>query len=90
MWTNETANDNKDSVWILFWGVKHQKQQKHNDNSGCVTCSVDATDEASEEVWPEGSSRLRSKLKKTKEKTQGQFYYDFCLAANKNWQMGGY
>lgn len=36
---------------------------------GCVTCSVDATDEASEEVWPEGSSRLRSNLKKTEKNT---------------------
>lgn len=34
-----------------------------------VTCSADATDEASDEVWPEGSSRLRSKLKQNKKKT---------------------
>lgn len=44
----------------------HTKQWRQKDQSVCVTCSADATDEASAEVWPAGSSRFRSNLKKIK------------------------
>lgn len=51
----DTSSD--ENALILFWDVKITQ---------CFTCSADAAVDANEEVWPGGSSRLRSKLEKEK------------------------